>query len=70
MIQAQAQIMQQRAQQFLMEDPDGQAQQIADARRQLQSEEEELSAAEEGYEEQEAELDEETADAEERMDEE
>ena len=36
MIQAQAQAMQQRAQQFLMEDPDGQAQQIADARRQLQ----------------------------------
>jgi len=31
MIQAQAHLMQQRAQQFLMEDPDGQAQQIADA---------------------------------------
>lgn len=31
MIQAQAHMMQQRAQQFLMEDPDGQAQQIADA---------------------------------------
>lgn len=31
MIQAQAQMMQQRAQQFLMEDLDGQAQQIADA---------------------------------------
>lgn len=34
-IQAQAQIMQQRAQQFLMEDPDGQADQIAQARMQL-----------------------------------
>ena len=31
-INAQAQIMKQRAQQFLMEDPDGQAQQIADAK--------------------------------------
>ena len=31
-INAQAQLMQQRAQQFLMEDPDGQASQIADAR--------------------------------------
>ena len=31
-INAQAQLMQQRASQFLMEDPDGQAQQIADAR--------------------------------------
>jgi hypothetical protein len=39
MIQAEAQTMQQRAQQFLMEDPDGQAQQIADARMQLQEEE-------------------------------
>ena len=38
MIQAQAQVMQQRAQQFLSEDPMGQAQQIADARRQLESE--------------------------------
>ena len=35
MIQAQAQLMQQRAQQFLMEDPDGQAQQIADAQMML-----------------------------------
>ena len=35
-IQAQAQAMQQRAQQFLMEDPDGQADQINAARRQLQ----------------------------------
>ena len=40
MIQAQAQMMQQRAQQFLMEDPDGQAQQIADARMQLMAQQE------------------------------
>ena len=38
-IQAQAQLLQQRAQQFLMEGPDGQAQQIADARAQLQQQE-------------------------------
>ena len=37
-INAQAQLMQQRAQQFLMEDPDGQAEQIADAMAQLQQE--------------------------------
>ena len=36
-IQAQAQAMQQRAQQFLMEDPDAQAQQIADAQMMEQS---------------------------------
>ena len=42
MIQAQAQMMQQRAQQFLMEDPDSQAQQIADAEAQLMAEEEAL----------------------------
>ena len=35
-IQAQAQLMQQRASQFLMEDPDAQAQQIADAQMQMQ----------------------------------
>jgi hypothetical protein len=35
-INSEAQLMQQRAQQFLMEDPDGQAQQIADAQMQLQ----------------------------------
>lgn len=35
-INAQAQIMQQRAQQFLMQDPDGQAQQMADVMSQLQ----------------------------------
>ena len=36
-IEAQAQMMQQRAMQFLNEDPDGQAQQIADARMQMQA---------------------------------
>ena len=61
-MQAQAQIMQQRAQQFLMEDPDGQAEQIADAEMQLE-------AQEAMYAEQEAELDEETAEAEEAVDE-
>lgn len=60
MIQAQAQMMQQRAQQFLMGDPDEQASQIADAQAQLESE----------YAEQEAVLDEETAEAEAQTDEE
>ena len=36
-IEAEAQLMQQRAQQFLMEDPDGQASQIADAKMQLRA---------------------------------
>ena len=61
-MQAEAQIMQQRAQQFLMEDPDGQAQQIADAEMQLKQQEA-------MYAEKEAQLDEETAEAEERTDE-
>ena len=39
MIQANAQMMQQRAQQFLMEDPDAQASQIADAEQQLAAQE-------------------------------
>lgn len=38
MIQAQAQVMQQRAQQFLMEDLDAQASELADAQMQLQAE--------------------------------
>ena len=38
MIEAQAQMMQQRAQQFLMEDPDGQAEQIASARGAMEAE--------------------------------
>ena len=66
MIQAQAQMMQQRAQQFLMEDPDGQAEQIADAQMQLEAQ---MAAQEAEYAEQEAELDEETAEAEEKTDE-
>jgi hypothetical protein len=52
-IQAQAQMMQQRAQQFLMEDPDGQADQIADAQMRLMMQQEAQFA------DQEAELDEE-----------
>ena len=52
-IQAQAQMIQQRAQQFLMEDPDGQADQIADAQMRLMMQQEAQFA------EQEAELDEE-----------
>lgn len=66
-INAQAQMMQQRAQQFLMEDADGQAQQMADAQSQLEAE---LMAQEQEYAAQEAELDEETAEAEEATDEE
>jgi hypothetical protein len=62
MMQAQAQMMQQRAQQFLMEDPDGQAEQIADAEMQLE-------AQEAMYAEKEAKLDEETAAAEMAVDE-
>ena len=64
MIQAQAQMMQQRAQQFLMEDPDGQAEQISDAQMQM------LMQKEAQYAQQEAELDEETAEAEAQTDEE
>ena len=67
MIEAQAQAMQQRAQQFLLEDPDGQGEQIADAEMQLEAA---LMAQEAEYAEQEAELDEETAEAEEETDEE
>jgi hypothetical protein len=56
-INAQAQLMQQRAQQFLMEDPDGQASQIADAQMLMQSQmpmEEEVIAEEEALPEPEA----------------
>ena len=67
MVNAQAQLMQQNAQQFLMEDADGQAQQIADAQSQLEAQ---LMAQEQEYAAQEAELDEETAEAEEETDEE
>ena len=55
MIEAQVQEMQQRAQQFLMEDPDGQAQQMADAAQQIQAQEAQMADTE-------AELDEEVAD--------
>jgi hypothetical protein len=67
MINANAQIMQQNAEQFLMGDPDEQSSQIADAQTQLEA----LMAAKEAeYAEQEDELDEETAEAEEATDEE
>ena len=58
MLQAEMQLKQQRAQQFLMEDPDGQADQIADAQMRM------LMQQEAEYAGQEAELDEETAEAE------
>ncbi len=61
-IQARAQLMQQRAQQFLMEDPDGQAQQMVDAQMQMLQQQEAQYAA------QEAELDEETSAEEAAMD--
>lgn len=69
MIEARAQEVQQRAQQFLMGDPDEQAQQIADARGQLQMEQA-LAEQEKGYAEKEADLDEKTAQAEAETDEE
>lgn len=58
-INAQAQLMQQRAQQFLFEDPDGQSQQMADAMSQLQMQQ---------FANQEAELDEEVAEEVENVD--
>ena len=69
MIEAQAQMMQQRAQMFLMGDPDYQAAQISEAEQQLQMQRE-LEAMEAEYAEKESELDEETAEAEEETDEE
>lgn len=69
MIQARANLMQQRAQQFLMEDPDGQADQIAEARTKMQLEAA-LAEEEEKYAKKEEDLDEETAEAEEETDEE
>lgn len=71
-IEARAQLMQQRAQQFLMEDPDGQAAQIAEAQAQLaamQGAEEEELPDEEEYEEMEEDLDEEVEDEEKEVDE-
>ena len=66
-IQAEAQLMQQRAQQFLMGDPDEQGQQIADAEMNIEAM---LAAKEAEYAEKESELDEETAEAEEETEEE
>ena len=66
MIQAQAQMMQQRAQQFLMEDPDGQSSMMADAMMQMQGQQAIPGEAE--VIEQEAVLDEETAEAEAKTD--
>jgi hypothetical protein len=58
LIQAQAQVMQQRAQQFLMEDPDGQAEQIANAQMMLdaqsKAQEEDVVAEEKAMDEKEA----------------
>lgn len=67
MINAQAQMMQQRAEQFLMGDPDEQASQIADAELQMQMQAD-LEAKEAELQGQETELDEETAQAEEETD--
>ena len=60
-INAQAQLMQQRAQQFLMEDPEAQSSQMADAQMQMMMQQEAQFAN------QEAQLDEETAVAEENI---
>ncbi len=65
LIQARAQAMQQRARQFLMGDPNGQAEQIADAEEQIANEEMTDEAV---FAEQEAELDEQVADEVENMD--
>ena len=69
MLQVKAQIMQQRANQFLMGDPEEQVERISDARTQLDTEAQ-LEAEEAEYAEQEEDLDEETAEAEENLDEE
>ena len=73
MIEAQAQAMQQRANQFLMGDDESQSSQMAEAMAQGEEEEpmeEELEEEEEEFEEQEAELDEVVADEEEVIEEE
>lgn len=74
MIEAQAQAMQQRANQFLMGDDEMQSSQMAEAMAQGEEEEgdnleEELEEEEEFYDEEEAELDEEVADEEEEIEE-
>ena len=74
LINAQAQMMQQRAQQFLMQDADGQAEQISDAQMQLEMQAAQGEAppeaveGEEEYAEKEAKLDEKTAEAEKKTD--
>ena len=72
MIEAQAQAMQQRANQFLLSDDEAQSSQMAEAMM-MQDEEEEMGdefeEVEEDYEEEEAELDEEVADEEEDIEE-
>lgn len=74
MIEAQAQAMQQRANQFLMGDDESQSSQMAEAMAQGEEEEgdnleEQIDEEEEFYEEEEAELDEEVADEEEEIEE-
>ena len=74
MIEAQAQAMQQRANQFLMGDDESQSSQMAEAMAQGEDEEgdnleEQIDEEEEFYEEEEAELDEEVADEEEEIEE-
>jgi hypothetical protein len=75
MLEAQAQIMQQRANQFLLSDDEAQSSQMAEAlmMQQAQAEEDEmgddLEEEEEFYEEEEAELDEQVADEEEEIEE-
>ena len=69
MMEAEQQLMQQRAQQFLMGDIDEQGQMIAEAEQQAQIEQA-MAAQEAKYAEKEGELDEETAEAEEATDEE
>ena len=67
MIEARAQMMQQTAQQFLMEDPDAQAAQVSDAQMLQMAQ---MAAEEAQYAEMEEDLDEETAEAEAKTDEE
>ena len=66
MMDAQAQMMKQRAQQFLMGDPDEQSSMMADAMSQLQAQQ--MMEQEAGFADQEAALDEETAQAEAQAD--
>ena len=72
MIEAQAQAMQQRANQFLLSDDEAQSSQMAEAMMMMEDDEEmgdEFEEVEEGYEEEEAELDEQVADEEEEIEE-